>query len=264
MAVTPITYNGLDMNDGTVYVTNLIDHTQPFTRNLPTFNLARSHGAVKTDNTYGTKVIPHNGKIHGTSQSDIQSKIDTFNATMTGFDKNLDIGFAGTTRRYIATPQKARAWQDITASNWANFEIEYLVTTFGIDTTSTNISSGSTTAASFAISTSIGGSAPQQPLIITVTVTAATGLSNKTITLTTSGGYSIAVRRTWTVGDVLTVDETALWALSGQPVKVGSNPVDFTGYFPTMAPGSGQTITLANDFTTRTLAYSVSQVRRWL
>lgn len=265
MAITSVTYNGLSMNDGTVYTTSTIDHTQPFSRNLPTFNLARAHGAVITDSTYNTKTIPHSGTIYGTSQSDIQSKIDAFNATMTGFNANLDIGFAGTTRRYIATPASARAWQDNTANNWARFEVQYTVTQFGTDTSATTlISNVANTTASYAPSVTISGSAPLQPLLITVTVTAATGLTGKTITVTTAAGLALAVKRNWTVGEVLTIDESALLNSNGQPVKVGSTAVDFTGYFPSLAPGSGQVLTFGNDFTTRTLTYNISQIKRWL
>lgn len=265
MAFTSITFNGLNMNDGSTYVTNTIDHTKPPARNLPTFTLARANGAVITDSTYGVKIIPHNGIFFGTSSSDIESKIDTFNQAMNGFNLNLDIGFAGSTRRYVATPSRADVNYD-GMSLWATFNNEYTVTEFGRDTAATTlISSVANTTASYAPSLTLGGSAPWQPLLITITVTAASGLSNRTITVTTASGLAIAVRRIWTVGEVLTIDEAALQTIGSQPVRVGSAAVDFTGFFPSLAPSaSSQTLTITNDFTTRTLTYTISYIKRWL
>jgi hypothetical protein len=256
--VNPLTYNSFSLNDAN-YMTESVDHTSAPERRLSVFNLARSNGAVITDSMYGTKTIPVRGKVVDTTVSALETRLGVLQAALSVQDKNLDIGFAGSTRRYVCTPSKVVIDRPVDAAPWASYQIEFLATDYGRDTTVTTLvsTSGITTTPSVQGLT-IGGSAPEQKLRIQVTVTSATGLIGKFISLTNSTtGEVLTVTRTWVAGDVLIVDTDA------HTVKVNGTAVDFTGAFPNFSPGSSN-LSVANNFTTRSLGLVVDHYKRYL
>jgi hypothetical protein len=259
MPATLLTYNGFDLNSTTVMTDKLTDSGQP-DRDVTIFNLSRAPGGVVTDSTFRTKPISISGTILGTSQADIETRIDAFNAAMAVTNKNLDIGYASSTRRYVCTPQKVAVNRPVRGTNWASFEIDFIATEYGKDISATSlITTVANTTASYTPSITIGGSAPLQPLLITIVITAATGLVGKTITITTAGGLILTIRRTWTVGETLVIDEAAY------SVKVNGIDVEWSGFFPSLEPSaSAQVLTFGNDFTTRTLTYTIAQTKRYL
>jgi hypothetical protein len=169
---TSIVYNSFDLNDTTHITSDITDAGTP-ERNLTVFNLIRSGGGIITDSTYYTKSIKVSGKIVGTSMSNLESILDTFHAALATENKNLDIGLNGTTRRYVATPSKVNVERPVRAANWAGFDIEFLCTENGKDTSVTTLLNASVITANPSTSAlTIGGSAPDQLLRIQVTLTA--------------------------------------------------------------------------------------------
>lgn len=102
MAGTTITFNSNSLQTSNV-ITSDIDHSSTPNKNMPVFDLAHATGGAVPYITYGSKSIMVKGKIIGTSIADCDSRIDTFHGWLTGKDKNLDIGYNGSTRRYVAT-----------------------------------------------------------------------------------------------------------------------------------------------------------------
>lgn len=258
MAATTITFNSYDMQSSTV-MTQEIDDGSAFDREVTAHKLLRMGGAVVTDATYYTKTIAVKGMLLGTSAANAEALIDTFQTQMAVMDKNLDIGYGGSTRRYVCTPTKVSVKRPNRGSYWANFEVDFLATEYGRDTSTTALLSASAnTSASRTIGLTVGGSAPDQLLRFQVTVTAATGLTNKYITITNdTTETAIQVVRTWVVGDVLEVD------VANTTVKVNGTLVDFNGAFPYFTPGTHDSI-MTNDFTTRTLTTTIDYTKRYL
>lgn len=257
MAGTAISFNGLDLNDTTRITAELDDGGTP-ERDLQVFPILRSGGAVVTDSNYYMKVIRVRGLLKGTSTSNLESLIDSFHAAMAVIDKNLDIGYAGSTRRYVCTP-KSHYIGRTTRLDWAKYEVEFLATSYGKDTSTTTLLNNDThTTASNTESLTVGGSAPDQLLRFDITVTAATDLTGKTISVENdSTGQVISVTRDWTVGDVLEID------VANHTVKVNGTAVDYEGAFPYFAPGTHDMI-MTNDFTTRTLTVDIDYTKRYL
>lgn len=258
MAGTAITYNSFDMNSSSVITSELDDASAP-ERNLPVYNLARSGGGVITDSVYYTKGISVAGKIVGTSMANLESLIDTFLAAFAVENKNLDIAYNSTTRRYVCTAAAVKISRPVRAANWAAFEVQFIATEYGKDTSTTTLVSAAThTTATSSPSLALVGSAPDQKLLVSITVTAATGLTNKSIQFkNNTTGEEVIITRTWIVGDVLVID------MALKTVKVNGVDVEFTGALP-LFPPSTTTAVITNNFTTRTLTVTISYVKRYL
>lgn len=257
-AGVPLTYDWYSLQSSTVTTTSFEDGGTP-ERVLDIYNLVNFGGAVISDDNYYRKQIPAKGYLSGTSVADLESLIDTFQAALAKRDKNLDIVYAGGTRRYTATPSRVVVTRDRRATPFADFEVDFIATSYGQDTAVTTLLAASTdTTASRTVSLTIGGSAPEQLLRTQITVTAATGLSGKTIGIQNSAtGERLYVTRTWIVGDILEVDT------ANRTVKVNGILTDFNGAFPIFESGS-QSLVIDNDFTTRTLTTTIDYSKRWL
>lgn len=87
----------------TVYNPQFVKHESAPERELDTFKLSRDDGSILVASVYGTKTISLRGVLVGSSQSDLETKIDAFKELFSRPEKNLDIDWEGNTRRYVAT-----------------------------------------------------------------------------------------------------------------------------------------------------------------
>lgn len=87
----------------TTYMPRFVKHESVADRLLTTHPRAREDGEVLIADRYGMKTIRIQGVLKGSSQSDLESKIDAFTELFSRPEKNLDIDWAGGTRRYVAT-----------------------------------------------------------------------------------------------------------------------------------------------------------------
>lgn len=255
---TVLTYNGFDLNGSVVSSTSLDDGDAP-ERLFPTFNIPGG-GLVFGDDDWMGKPIPAEGIIKGTSVADLEAQVDAFKAALAAKDKNFDVSYASGTRRYVARASRIQINEKRHAVTSAPWSAIFMTTGVGVDTSATSLltSSADTTASRNVTGLSIGGSHPDQLLKTQVTVTAATGLIGKTITIQNPAtSEAISITRDWTVGEVLEVD--ASWPR----VRINATVIDFVGAFPIYSPGT-QGMLITNDFTTRTLTTTISYTKRYL
>ena len=89
------------------YVPRFIKHETVPERILSLMELARENGSVIIAEKYGVKHILLQGIIYGSTQADLETKIDTFKELFSREAKDLDIpdwaGGVGAGRRYVAT-----------------------------------------------------------------------------------------------------------------------------------------------------------------
>lgn len=255
---TDITFNSYDLQSTTV-ITSDIDDSAAAQRSLGVYTKVRRGGGVITDDTYLTKIIAVKGKIVGTSVTNLEGLIDDFQAAMAVQEKNLDIDYEGGTRRWIATPQSHVVSRPVRAANWANFEIDFVVTEFGKNTSATTlVNNVSITSGSSNQSITIDGSAPEQYLLITVEVNSLTGSSVNSLTLKNNEtSQGVTITRAWAANDTLLIDVAA------QTVTVEGVAVDYTGIFPIFTPGS-RTLTYTDDLTARNINLTATYFKRWL
>lgn len=245
---------------GVGIVTNDINHTNLPDKVAQLFAKADANGSVIPAVNYPSKKITIAGVIAGSSQADLDNRIDTFKGYFNGKDKNLDIVYGSSTRRYIATVNGMSVTRQQNLL-WATFDIEFICTNpFGIDTAPTNLFTAKTgfTSATFTETPTIGGNAPYQLPVFTITVNSLTG-SGDYIQISNDNNnqelmlYGAGI----TAGDVIVVDS------ANRKVTINNNEVDYYGTFLELEPGANS-LTFTDGFTTRNIDVSAQYVKRWL
>jgi len=239
---TELTYNSYDLQDANI-ITGSIDDGGTPERVLPIFNLVRGGGSVITSSNYYTKSIKVTGKIIDSSVANLEARIDAFHAALSEKDKNLDIAYGSSTRRYIATPAKVSVVRPVRASPWANFEIDFLCTELGKDTSVTALLTNEVvTTNSFIEPITVGGSSPEQFLRIEITITDVTPSTTNTVSVRNdTTGQQIDIFRGWADGEVLEIDTL------NKTVTVDGEVVDYSGAFPVFSPGAHDLV-IETDF----------------
>lgn len=188
------------------------------------YELARSRGANLVSSEYRQKRFSMIGTIKGTDKDDLEQNIDDFKALMDQSSKNLDIEYAGTTRRFVATVSKCNVNRDYFNITFAQFEIEFTVPAgVGYDTARTENSLASITDLTQNESITVGGSAPPDDFKLTVTFTAENAITAMSFQ---ANGNKITVTQAFSNGDVVVFDQENL------KVTVNGTEVAYTGLFP--------------------------------
>lgn len=104
MAARNISFNSNSLQTDHIFTNDIDDGSAP-TRVLSLYTLGHANGSKIPFDQYTGKNITINGTIFGDTITDLDSRIDQFKSYFLGIDKNLDIDYNNTTRRYIATMQ---------------------------------------------------------------------------------------------------------------------------------------------------------------
>ncbi len=239
--------------------TNIIEHTDIPQAVAELMALADNDGSVIPDISYPSRTVKIGGTIHGSTQADLDTRIDTFKGYFRGKDKNLDITYAGSTRRYIATKNSvgvARQQKQL----WATFAVEFICTNpFGLDTSSTSlINSQNYTSATLTSTPTILGTAPYQLPVITITIDALTGTGDYIqITNGLNTQEMLLYGLGLVAGDVIVID------CVNRTVKLNGTEIDYVGTYLVLEPGASS-ITYTDGFTTRTVDIVATYIKRWL
>lgn len=266
-----ISFNGHDLQTFTEYddsgnpyfagiITNLIDHTNQPDQVAQLYALADADGSSIPSINYPSKRIVIGGTIHGSDQDDLDARIDEFKAYFNGKDKNLDIDYRGGTRRYIATKNTLSVEREQT-SLYATFGVEFVCTDpFGLDTTTTDLwaMKNNFTNATFTETPTIGGSAPIQLPVITITIDALTGDGDYVQISNDNNNQELLIYGLGLeAGDVIVIDCVE------RTVTVNGTEVDYYGTFLELELGANS-ITYTDGFTTRTVDVAAVYTKRWL
>jgi tail protein len=252
---TSISFAGNSLQTSNIITTD-IQHAGLPTKKAQYYALSHANASYLPFVEYPTKPITISGTLNSDNIADMDALIDTFNTYFTAQDQNLDIGYNGTTRRYICTATSMQITRPGGLA-WANFSVGFTCSNpFGMDTSSTTLLSASgRTLGLYTDTETFGGTAPFQLPIITITLTAVSDAGGGYITYgNNTTGQVIAVNRTWANGDVLVIDCTQ------NTVTVNGVAVNFSGAFPQFAPGS-QVLGYADSFASRTFTISVTYTK---
>lgn len=236
MARVAISFNATSLQSSTI-ITQEIDHESIDGKQLDLQKLASRDGGKLLSANFSPRVIRLRGYIKGTSQANLESNIDDFKEVLNATTKNLDIGYAGGTRRYVcdmARLSMVRMHFNLTFAEW---EAEFICakTPFGkpLDTTSSEytITSLGTYAGSFV---ALGNYKPKP--LIKITFTEVAGV-NKVRLRNISTGDWIEVNHPseFVNNDVIKID------CDQYTVTVNDVAYDYSGFFPQFLPSG-------NDF----------------
>lgn len=151
-------------------VTSDIQHADLPPKDIAILALANANLSVIPYINYPSRKITISGTIAGSSQADLDTRIDTFKKYFVNKDKNLDIVYGSGTRRYTATVNTMGIDRKNKAL-YANFTIEFVCTLpFGTDTSPTTaLNQSGRTNQSYVDTHTFVGSAPCQLPLITIT-----------------------------------------------------------------------------------------------
>lgn len=247
----PVTATGIN--------TNVIKHTDIPESVGELYIVANANDSEVPDNEYPHRRINLGGTIHGSSQADLDNRIDAFKGYFAARYKNLDINYGASVRRYVVMKTNAMGIEREDRALFATFSVELLCKPFGIDTTATNILSQTAyTSATKTITPTIGGSAPFQLPVFTFTLTTITGAGDYIqITNNENGQEMLIYGLGLANGDVLVVDCVE------REVTLNGDEVDYNGTFLELEPGAAN-VTITDGFTTRSINMNGEYNKRWL
>lgn len=260
-----LTYNSNDLQtyDPTTNVgilTNVIEHTNLPEKIATLFAKADADGSSIPSINYPSKKVNIAGMIKGSTQADLDSRIDTFKGYFTGKDKNLDITYGSSTRRYIATANTVSVVRQDKAI-FATFAIEFICTNpFGLDTSTTNLwtAKSAFSSATFTETPTIGGNAPYQLPVITITINSLTGAGDYVQISNDNNNQELLIYgQGLQAGDVIIID------CAERTVTLNGTEIDYYGTFLELEPGAAS-ITYTDGFTTRSVDVSGVYTKRWL
>lgn len=260
-----LTFNSTDLQTyspatNTGIITNVIDHTDGPDMLMALYAMADADGSSIPAINYPSKPVALAGVIKGSSQANLDDRIDSFKGYFVGKDKNLDIPYGSGTRRYIATAGTPKI-QRHKKSFYAIFQVPITCTNpFGLDTSATNLwaKKNNFTSATFTETPTVGGNAPYQLPIITITIDALTGAGDYVQISNDNNNQELMIYGIGlTAGDVLVIDCVE------RAVTRNGVEIDYYGTFLELSPGANS-ITYTDGFTTRTVDVEATYVKRWL
>lgn len=220
-----------------------IKHESDPERDIISMPLIREDGELLISERYGVKKIMLQGIITGTSQAVLEAAIDTMKELFSRVEKNLDIVYAGGTRRYVATCSKLEFDRDhfhILFCPWtAEFTILSGEGKDTADTTPLNKHTVATTTPG-TDSFSMTGSKPGKPVITLKGANWPAGVKGVEYENTDTGEKIIVTRNSsWNTDDQIIIDCDAK-TISDDCGGLASLALDgkFYGVFPKFKIGT--------------------------
>lgn len=238
----------------------IIVATDPYkfpTRQLSVGKVANTDRSVMSAAFYQDKKINVTVEIGQTTRELLEAAYDTLTALLQGQEQALVCSYAGGTRQWTATLNDIVP--DEIKGGHGTFDIIFeCADPIGTDVNSTPIFSNNLSGASNTNNFILGGSAPWQMPVITITLTSVTGGTNKTMTLAnTLNGQSVSITRTFANGDVIVIDPRT------EKVTVNGSEVQVSGSIPKFAPNVAAGLSYSDNFTTRIRQTTAIYYKRW-
>lgn len=247
--------------------TEFINHGDIPQKNVDLYEVANANKSAIPNVDYPNRIITISGTLKtgedvssgSTRQEMLDELIDTFKGYFTGKDENLDINYAGTTRRYTATVNSLGIDRGVNGK-YATFNIEFICTDpFGREITATEIADESGhTSSTYNTTPTIGGNALSQMPVFTITVNSLTGDGDYIQVSNDNNEQKILILgQSIEAGDVITIDS------ENREVRINGELVDFDGTFIELAPGA-QSLTYTDGFDTRDVDIQIEYYKRYL
>lgn len=255
---TGITFDSNSLQTSSILTADISHESIPV-KEAKLYNLAHANASKIPYVSYPSRSIRIAGKVIGTSIADLDSKLDSFRAYFIGTDKNLDIDYNGSTRRYIATVNGLSIDRP-GGLQYAKFEAEFMCTQpFGRNTAATTaLTAAGRTLSGYTDLHTFLGTAPYQLPVITITITAVTGGTGAVTFANSANSQGVTITgQTFVATDVIEID------CLNKTIKKNGVAIDFLGAFPEFAPGS-QSMTYSDGFTTRTFTILVTYFPMYL
>ena len=152
----------------TAYIPQYVKHESAPNRILTALQLAREDGSVLISDKRDIKIITLKGTLVASTQDLLDAAIDAFKELLSRKEKNLDISWNASTRRYVATCTNHQFDRDHYNTNAVPWSAEFTVLSGeGKDTSTTTALNAHSISPSTPVADSftIAGSKPAKPVI---------------------------------------------------------------------------------------------------
>lgn len=228
-----ISFDGVSLQDGTLYKTMEIQHESMDNRELNIQRLGKGDGGKLVSETFAPKRIILLGTVFGTSTDNLEDHIDDLKELFNRQERDLDIEYTNGTRRYICSCNRYTIERKHFNLTYANWEAEFIVSdpSFGqsIDTSTYQqdlILVGTGTIEGYPVFT---GTRRPMP-IIDLTVNAELDLSKISFRNVNTNG-TVAVTHAFAAADHLVINT------ADYTVTLNGAAHDYTGFFPEFVVG---------------------------
>lgn len=261
-----ISFNGnsfqtFDPTTGVGIIANVIDHTDAPDMAMNILAIANANKSSIGDMDSPSKPVAIAGAIKGSSQVDLDQRIDAFKGALRGKNKNLDINYAGSIRRYIATaPTDGIKIKRRGSLLYATFTVAFFCAEpYGRDVAaSTLFSTANATTGSATYTPTVGGTAPYQLPIFTIHIDALTGVGDYLQISNNANDQAILI-----FGHGLVASDTIIIDCEAREVTLNGVVIDYQGTFLELEPGP-VSLTYTDGFTTRTVDRDGIYYKRYL
>jgi len=220
----------------TTYVPRFVKHESATEREIIKLALARDNGSVMVSDRYAEKIITLQGILTAATQSALETAIDTMKELFGRKEKNLDIDWEASTRRYVATCQKLEFDRDHFHNSFVPWTAEFVVLSGVGKTTSITAEKHavSLNANPYSFSSTFGGSAKPRP-VVTLEIGAGHTLPRGIELKNTDTGEKIVYTKQ---SGVLVNGDTILFDFSNKKVTREAVEEGFYGLFPSLIIGA--------------------------
>jgi hypothetical protein len=228
-----IKFDNTEINNSTYYP-RFAKHESFPERMLNGLALISEDGESFISERFDKKVIPMQGVIVGSSQADVESKKDIMAELFARPEKNLDIDWNGSTRRYVATCTKLEFDRDHFNLNFIPWTAEFTVLSgSGEDTSETTIVNADTFTANYKTKTfTLYGSA-RPKIRFSIAVNSPNGYIKGIEIKNTTTGERIYVPSSSSLNGKTVEIDTRM-----KTVTIAGSAVPYFGTFPKFVVGS--------------------------
>lgn len=224
-----ITFDSNNLESSYLIVNRLNKSDAP-NREIQSEMLSLQDGHTIVTDFWRSRTIVIGGTLDATSSSHLADLLDTLKQDLSGRNKNLDIPYGSSTRRFKATLTSLKAPEEFYNITHLPYTAEFFCQPFGYATTTTSFTSNDLTGSSETDSMTVVGTYKPQPTI-TITFDSATSATSVTFTNTTTGD-EITIEEAFSMDDVLVINTET------HKVTLNGTQVDFDGPIPKFATGS--------------------------
>ncbi len=238
-----IKFDSIDLNVAP-YSISFSDHDTPPQNEVTVFNLSRERGSIIVTNRFGSKELNITLRISGSSQTDLESKLDTFKELMGRQAKNLDVDYAGGVRRFVATPIFPNIKKQYYNITFVEVDIKFIIPNgIGTDVSATTatLATGNT-ALTLSSSFNIVGSTEPKNSQIAMHINSCTSIAQIHLQV---GAEKILLSKVFVAGDDILFD------FENKKITVEGVIFDYAGFIPTLDVGT-------NNFTVTVIGTAIN------
>jgi phage-related protein len=255
----PVTFNGIDLASVSGVTVLSARPYHPPKRNVSLSYIVRTNKSKVNSGFYTGRTISVRLEISRSTRALAEQSLDALMAILQAQNKALVFVQSSVQRKYFAT--YSDYVMNVEGGSYIDIELIFTCSdTFGYDlgaTTLLNISSPFTSS-SRSDALNFPGSAEWQTPVISITFSAISGGSNKSVIIGNGNtGQQITINRTWLAGDMIEID------CFNETVRVNNTDVSFTGAIPKWNNGIGYWY-YSDNFSTRTFTGSILVVNRYV